>query len=154
MRAESGHTILLVDDEENILRSLKRQLVDTQYRLLTAGSAAQGLEVLAAQDIAVVISDQRMPGMSGTEFLTTVREQYPDTIRILLTAYSDMQDTIDAINKGGIYKFIHKPWEEQELKQAISQAVEQYAAARENRLLKNEALSLRGQSQPKCSAGG
>ena len=143
---DSGHTILLVDDEENILRSLKRELVDGNYRLVTVNSAERGLEILASQEISVIISDQRMPGISGADFLTMAREKYPDTVRILLTAYSDMRDTIDAINKGGIYKFIHKPWEDNELKQAIREAVQQYDIARENKLLKNEVLSLREKS--------
>lgn len=150
---DAEYTILLVDDEENILRSLKRQLVDMEYRLLTVSSAARGLEVLASQEVSVIISDQRMPGISGTDFLTIARERYPDTVRILLTAYSDMQDTIDAVNKGGIYKFIHKPWDDHELKQVILDAVRYYATQRENKILKNEALSIREKAHRENAPG-
>lgn len=123
--------ILLVDDEENILRSLKRELLDIPYGLLTASSAAAALELMHTHTVSVIITDQRMPGASGTELLAIVREQYPDTVRILLTAFTDMQDIIDAINKSGIYKFIQKPWKCCELKNSIADAVDHYRLTRD-----------------------
>lgn len=124
-------TVLLVDDEENILRSLARELMDMPYGLLTATSADQALDIMQSQRVAVIISDQRMTGTPGTELLAHVREKYPDAVRILLTAFSDMQDIIDAINKAGIYKFIQKPWKTPELKRIIADAVDYHHATRE-----------------------
>ena len=118
--------ILLVDDEENILRSLKRELLDIPYGLLTASSATEALELMHTFTVSVIISDQRMPGISGTELLSIVQEQYPDTVRILLTAFSGMQDIVDAINRSNIYKFIQKPWKSDELKNIIAEAVDYY----------------------------
>ena len=129
--SEHLDTVLLVDDEENILRSLRRELLDIPYSLLTASSAAEALTLMHAHTVSVIISDQRMPGTSGTELLATVREKYPDTVRILLTAYSDMQDILDAINRSNIYKFIQKPWKSDELKNIIAEAVDYYLLSRD-----------------------
>ncbi len=129
--AQPREVVLLVDDEENILRSLGRELMDMPYSLLTATSADKALDIMRTTTVAVVISDQRMTGASGTELLATVRERYPDVVRILLTAFSDMQDVIDAINKAGIYKFIQKPWQTAEMKRIIAEAVDHYHVMRE-----------------------
>jgi response regulator RpfG family c-di-GMP phosphodiesterase len=134
--SEKQYCILLVDDEENILRSLKRELLDIPYSLLTASSASEALELLQSNIVSVVITDQRMPGASGTELLSIVREKYPDTVRILLTAFTDMQDIIEAINKSGIYKFIQKPWNSCELKKIISEAVDHYRLIKDKNLKK------------------
>lgn len=125
---DEGHhdVVLLVDDEENILRSLARELMDMPYGLLTATSADSALDVMREHPVTVIISDQRMSGASGTELLALVWEKYPDVVRILLTAFSDMQDVIDAINKAGIYKFIQKPWKTPDLKRIIAEAVDHY----------------------------
>jgi DNA-binding NtrC family response regulator len=123
--------VLFVDDEENILRSLTREFIDMPYGLLTATSAEKALEIMCSNSVSVIISDQRMTGTSGTQLLSTVREQYPDVVRILLTAFSDMQDVVDAINMAGIYKFIQKPWITDELKKIIAEAVDQYHLMRE-----------------------
>ena len=132
------YTILLVDDEENILRSLKRQMVDLEYGIEIVSSGPQGLDVLDAKEIAVIISDQRMPGMSGTEFLSLAKTKQPDAVRILLTAYSDLKDTVEAINQGAIYKYISKPWAEDTLKRTVAEAVERYAYIKENKRLTQE----------------
>ncbi len=131
LASEKNYCILVVDDEENILRSLKRELLDIPYDLLTATSSAEALEVMHANNVSVIISDQRMPGGSGTELLSIVREKYPDTVRMLLTAFTDMQDIIEAINKGGIYKFIQKPWKSCELKKIIAEAVDHYRLSKD-----------------------
>jgi|GEM_PF-228630 len=132
------YTILLVDDEENILRSLKRQLAELEYGIEMAPSGTQGLAVLDAREIAVIISDQRMPGMNGTEFLYMAKEKQPDAIRMLLTAYSDLKDTVDAINYGEINKYLSKPWDEGILKRTVVEAVERYALIKENKRLSQE----------------
>ena len=119
-------TVLCVDDEQNILSSLKRLLRKESYRLLTATSGQQGLELLAQNKVDMVISDQRMPGMSGTDFLKQVKTLYPDIIRIILTGYTDVDSITEAINEGSIYKFFLKPWNANNLMLEIRQALKQH----------------------------
>lgn len=119
-------TVLCVDDEQNILNSLKRLLRKESYRLLTATSGQQGLEILAQNKVDMVISDQRMPGMSGTDFLKQVKTLYPDVIRIILTGYTDVDSITEAINEGSIYKFFLKPWNDSNLMLEIRQALKQH----------------------------
>lgn len=115
-------TLLLLDDEENILRALARVLRRDGYTILTATRAQEAFELLAKNDVQVVISDQRMPEMSGTEFLSQVKALYPNTVRIVLSGYTDLKSVTDAINKGSIYKFLTKPWDDDELRESIHQA--------------------------------
>ena len=129
----SEHTILCVDDEQNILNALKRLLRKENYRLLTGGSGKQGLEILAENKVHVVVSDHRMPEMNGTEFLKQVRETYPNILRIILTGYTDVDTITEAINEGHIYKFFLKPWNDQNLKLEIRQALEQYDLIQANK---------------------
>lgn len=119
-------TLLLVDDEENILHSLKRLLRKEPYQLLTCNSAAEAFELLALHQVQVILSDQRMPEMNGTEFLSKVKEMYPDTVRIVLSGYTDLRSVTDAINHGAIYKFLTKPWKDEELKAEIAVAFRRY----------------------------
>ncbi|MDP3424988.1 MAG: response regulator [Burkholderiaceae bacterium] len=128
-------TLLLVDDEPSILSALRRLLRPTGYTVLTATSGAEGLALLATQEVALVVSDMRMPGMDGAQFLEQVRAQWPDTVRLLLTGYADMSSTIDAINRGEIYRYIVKPWDDHELLLVIRQALEQRALRFENQRL-------------------
>jgi response regulator RpfG family c-di-GMP phosphodiesterase len=138
-------TVLLVDDEENILRSLKRLLMDEEFEVETATSGEVALELLAGlENVGLVVSDQRMPGMNGAEFLSKSREIAPNALRILLTGYSDITATIDAINKGGACRYISKPWDDDELLQTIRVAVEQYQAEKEKRHL-NEIINQQNQ---------
>jgi len=118
-------TLLFVDDEVNVLSSLKRLFRPFGYRIFTAEGGAQGLEIMARETIDIVISDMRMPQMNGAEFLQKVKEQWPDTVRILLTGYAEIGATIDAINKGHIYRYISKPWEDNDIVLAIKQALRQ-----------------------------
>lgn len=108
-------TLLCVDDEPNILASLRRLFRASGYRVLTAESGAQGLAILEQEPIDVVISDMRMPEMDGARFLGLVRAKWPATLRMLLTGYSDIQSIQEAINRGEIYRYITKPWEDQDL---------------------------------------
>ncbi len=112
---EYQHTVLCVDDEENILNSLRRLLRNEGYRLLRAKSGDDGLKILKENDVHLVDSDQRMPEMSGTEFLARVWENYPDVIRIVLTGYTDVDSITESITKGQSYKFFLKPWNDQNL---------------------------------------
>ena len=112
----------LVDDEPDILNSLKRLLRRSGYRILTAGSAAEGLELLALNSVQVIVSDQRMPNMSGSEFLGRVKILYPDSMRIVLSGYTEVAALTDAINRGAIYKFVTKPWNDDDLRRVIREA--------------------------------
>lgn len=116
-------SLLLVDDEDNILRSLKRVLRREPYEIVTASSGEEALEKMAAQNFDLVISDARMPGMDGPTLLSQIKRKYPRCIRILLTGYADMGSTIKAINEGQIYRYISKPWDDEELKLVIRQAL-------------------------------
>ena len=114
-------TVLFVDDEERITKLLKA-IFRADYDVHTANSAAEGLQVLQAQRIDVVVSDQRMPGMMGTEFLSEVRKRSPRTMRILLTGYSDLGSIVGSVNDGEVFRFINKPWNQDEIKSIIAQA--------------------------------
>jgi diguanylate cyclase (GGDEF)-like protein len=128
-------TLLLVDDEPSILSSLRRLLRGDGYRILTANSGQAGLDVLAEHAVDVIVSDQRMPGMTGVEFLRTVRQSYPDTVRIVLSGFTELQTVTDAVNAGAIYKFLTKPWDDDQLRAHVQEAFSNGAMANENRLL-------------------
>ena len=116
------HNILVVDDEENVLNSLQRMLDLEGYRVLTASSVAEGFDLLATRSIDVVISDLRMPVMDGNEFLERVKLIYPDVVRMILTGYPDLHAVTDAINRGTIFKFLVKPWEDKVLLTHVEEA--------------------------------
>lgn len=128
-------TLLLVDDEEAILSSLKRLFRRDGYRVLTATSGQQGLEVLASQPVGVILSDQRMPGMTGIEFMREARRRHPHTLRMTLSGYTDLESIIEAVNEGAVYKFLTKPWDDDLLRSHVAQAFEQSELAAENRRL-------------------
>lgn len=131
--------ILCVDDERNVLRALQRVFLDEDYTLHTALSGSEGLEILSGEPgIQVVISDYRMPEMDGVEFLREVCERHPDTVRIVLSGYADTAAVVDAINEGQIYKFIPKPWNDDELRVTIANAIERYSLQAHNRELMRE----------------
>ncbi|WP_281983173.1 EAL domain-containing protein [Azonexus hydrophilus] len=115
-------TLLIVDDEPNILNALSRLLRREGFQILTATSPLDAFEHLAKQPVHVILSDQRMPDMSGTEFLARVRQLYPETIRIVLTGYTDLDSITGAINRGAIYKFLTKPWDDDQLREEIREA--------------------------------
>lgn len=133
-------TVLCVDDEQNILNSLKRLLRKEGYRLLTASSGSEGLALLAENEVHLVMSDQRMPGMNGTEFLARVKESYPEIIRIILTGYTEVDAITESINRGHIYKFFLKPWNDENLKLEIQKALEQYDLIQANKELSQTIL--------------
>jgi two-component system, probable response regulator PhcQ len=120
-----AYTILFVDDEPLVTQALKRALHKEPYRILSANSAAQALEILARQSVDVVISDEMMPGMLGSEFLAVVYRDYPDTIRIILTGHANLKTAVRAINEGHIYRFLTKPCNEVELSVTLRQALQQ-----------------------------
>lgn len=130
---ETKGCVLFVDDEENILKALRRLFIDESFETLTAASGEAALELLARRDdCAVVVSDQRMPGLSGVELLSRVRRQHPLTVRILLTGYADIEAAMDSINRGGVYRYITKPWQDEELRQTVRTAFEHHRLVKEN----------------------
>jgi DNA-binding NtrC family response regulator len=126
--------VLYVDDEINNLNSFKAAF-RRDFNIYTAASASDGRKILDTNEIGVIITDQRMPVTTGIEFLESVLHIYPDTIRILLTGFSDINAVIDAINRGQVYRYLVKPWQNDELKIYIQNAIEVYNLRRENKEL-------------------
>ncbi|HUX84777.1 MAG TPA: response regulator [Chitinophagaceae bacterium] len=124
-------TVLYVDDEVNNLNSFKASFRRV-FRVLTADSAAAAKKLLSENEVHVIVSDQRMPDMTGIQFLESIISDHPDPIRMLLTGYADINAVIDAINKGQIYKYFSKPWNEEELKINIEKAYEIYRLKKDN----------------------
>ncbi|CAN7581383.1 EAL domain-containing protein [Pseudoduganella sp. LjRoot289] len=124
--AEPPQTLLIVDDDVNVLSSLHRLFRRDGYRILTAATPAEGFELLALYPVQVIVCDQRMPIMSGTEFLSKVKEMYPDTIRIILSGYTGLEAVLDSINRGAIYRFYTKPWDDIQLRDNIRLAFHHY----------------------------
>ena len=131
-------TLLLVDDEESILSSLKRVFRRDGYRVFTATGGLEGLDILANNHVDVVMSDQRMPHMTGVEFLRQVKSLYPETVRISLSGYTELHSITEAINEGAIYKFLTKPWDDDHLRANVVEAFRYKRMADENRRLSHE----------------
>lgn len=127
--------VLLVDDEEGILRALKRLLKDQNVEVATASNGTSAIELMGSNRFALIISDQRMPGMTGVELLQRSRELSPDTIRILLTGYADIDATVNAINNGSVRYYFNKPWDDEFLVSRIRESLELFETTRENRRL-------------------
>lgn len=134
MTEESKIKVLYVDDEENNLNSFKAAF-RRDYDVTVANSATLAIDLLKDQEFEVIITDQRMPGMTGVEFLASIVNDYPEPIRMLLTGYADIQAVIDAINKGQIYQYITKPWDEQQMRVLIQNAYEIFSLRKENKEL-------------------
>ena len=131
-------TLLLVDDEPEILASMKRMLRPQHFHILTANSGEEGLSLMADHHVDVVISDQRMPNMTGVAFLSIVKERYPEVVRMILSGYADLQSVTAAINQGAVYKFLTKPWDEHQLLTHIEEAFQHKTIADENFRLARE----------------
>lgn len=142
-----NNPILLVDDEVNVLSSLTRALFDEPYQVTCAKSGEEALELMVSQPFKLVISDERMFGMQGSELLAIAKERYPDTLRILLTGHATLEAAMKAVNQGEIYRFFTKPWNDTELKFAIRSAIERYDLEAENRRLlatvKSQAMEIK-----------
>jgi len=120
------HTVLFVDDEANILKALQRLLRNEPLNVLTATSPQEAIQLLESTPAQVVVSDQRMPDMSGVDLLSTIREHQPEMVRMMLTGYTEMNIAVEAINRGEIYRLITKPWNDDELKATLRQAFDHY----------------------------
>ena len=137
---QNVNRIIIVDDEINILNSLKRLLNDENYELITTTSGNSALAIMDAKPVSVVISDQKMPQMSGVELMEAIAEKHPDTVRILLSSYTEIDIVLEAINQGSIFKYITKPWEDEKIKLDIRIANEQYNLKRKNKLMAEKIL--------------
>jgi len=136
--------ILYVDDEVHNLNAFKASF-RRDFNVFTAESAKDAIAILSQQEINIIITDQRMPVMTGIEFLESIIPNYPDPMRILLTGYADINAVIDAINKGQVYLYITKPWLDEELKINIERAFEVYSLRRKNKALNEQLLLVNGQ---------
>jgi two-component system NtrC family sensor kinase len=131
--------ILFVDDERNVLRSLERLFLEEEYEIFTAASGQEGLEIIEQSGpFQLIVSDYRMPAMNGVEFLSEVFRRWPETERIILSGYADTAAIVAAINEGRIYKFIAKPWNDDDLLQAIREVLDRYKLRASNRSLLEE----------------
>ena len=132
---DGPRTLLFVDDEPSILSSLQRLFRPKGFKILTAQSGDAGLAILDCENVDLVISDMRMPKMDGAQFLELVRAKKPDIMRLLLTGYADITATINAINKGEIYRHISKPWDDNDIVLIVNKALEHQALRGENQRL-------------------
>lgn len=124
LSGDAKSNLLFVDDELNILSALKRLFRPTGHKVMTASSGQAALEILENNEIDLIISDMRMPEMDGAELLSRVAKQWPEIVRILLTGFADMESTIRAVNEGHIYRYVSKPWEDNDIKLTVEQALE------------------------------
>ncbi len=130
-------TLLFVDDEPGVLKALERIFIDENYRILTAANARQALDLLEQGPVHLVICDHRMPGMTGAELLREIKNRWPQIIRIMLTGYADVHSIMGAVNEGAVYKFITKPWNDEDLRLSVSLGLQQYVLIQENRRLRD-----------------
>ncbi len=144
------HTLLVVDDEPDVVQSLQ-DLLRLEYRVLGATRARDGLRLLHEQPVNIVMTDQRMPEITGVDFLRSVRRDRPEAIRLLFTGYADIKAVIDAINEGHVYRYITKPWDPDELLTILRQASEQYDLLQERQSLLED-LSLKNQELEQANA--
>ncbi len=135
-RSKRQFSILLVDDSSSILKALTRVFRGEGHKIYMATSATDALEILGHNEVDLIISDEMMPGTSGTELLQNVRNMYPNMIRIMLTGISSIEVAKDAINKGEVHRFFNKPWEDFELLVSVRHLLEKKAVEDENRRLK------------------
>ncbi|MCC7389369.1 MAG: response regulator [Phycisphaerales bacterium] len=133
--ARARHRVLLVDDEVSVLRSLSRLLRREPYEVLTVATPDEAIQIMERQPAHLVISDQRMPQMMGTTLLAIVRQRWPDTVRIVLSGYSEINAILEAVNEGAIYKFLTKPWNDEELRLHIRRALDLHDLLSEKREL-------------------
>ena len=150
-QGQEPFTLLFVDDDEGVLNALRRIFMDENYTVLSANSGEKALRVLEERQVHLLISDHRMPGMTGAELLKAVRERWPETIRIMLTGYADVNSIMGAVKEGAVYKFVTKPWNDEDLRLTVALALQQYLLMHENRHLKD--LARQQQAKIKNYAG-
>ena len=132
---KNEHTVLLVDDEPHIISALRRVLQELPVVIFSASSGAEALQLLEKQNVHIIISDERMPHMAGSDFLAVAKERYPATIRMMLTGHASIEAAMRAVNAGAIYRFFMKPWNDLEVVLAVKSACDLYDLEEENRIL-------------------
>jgi len=145
-------TLLIVDDEENILRSLSRLFRRQDFKVLTATSGADALEILRTTPVSVILSDQRMPGMTGADFFSQVKTLYPRTIRLIMSGYTELESITSAINDGAIFKFLLKPWDDDKLLAHIQEAMSIHQLKSHNEKLIQQLAELNRKLEQKVEA--
>ena len=144
---KNKHCLLIVDDEPNVCDSV-HDLLRREYRVLKAHSAQEGYRLMQEEEVHIVMSDQRMPQITGVELLTRLKSRYPQAVRMLFTGFADLESVIAAINQGHVFQFIRKPWQPEELLEAVRQAAAEYdrleQAAAERETLLSEIEGLKG----------
>lgn len=125
MSATRKHTLLVVDDEPDVCDSV-HDLLRREFRVLKARNAEEGFRILREDEVHIIMTDQRMPKITGVELLSRVRAGHPQAVRMLFTGYADLESIIQAINQGHIFKFLRKPWQPEELEQAVREAAQEY----------------------------
>lgn len=128
-------TVLLIDDEPQVIHALRRSLMDEEYEILAANDGETGLALLQEHSVKVVICDERMPGLSGSEVLSRISLRHPQTVRIMLTGQATLEAAMQAVNAGEIYRFFTKPWNEVEVRLSIRSGIEKYDLEEKNRRL-------------------
>ena len=126
------HTVLFVDDEPEVTEGLKRNLHKEPYRILCSNNTDEALQILETENVDLVVSDEEMPGMKGTEFLALVRKKYPETIRMMLTGHASLDSAIKAINEGRVYRLLTKPCNDMDLAVTIREALRQKELIKES----------------------
>ncbi|MFQ5861555.1 MAG: response regulator [Candidatus Brocadiales bacterium] len=155
---QKKYTIMIVDDDEQVLGSLERTFTRLGYNVLTARSGQEGLDILRNENVELIISDIRMPVMSGVGFLEKTKEIAPDAVRIAITGYADIRAAADAINNVDVFKFILKPWDRYHLEKVVRQGLEYYDTVHENKRLhmllleQNKELAKKASSAAKAAA--
>src|SRR6185437_11757054 len=146
MKPSAKHTLLIIDDEPNVCDSV-HDLLRREFRVLKAHSAQEGYRIMQEEEVHIVMSDQRMPQITGVELLAKVKAKYPQAVRMLFTGYADLESIIAAINQGHIFGFLKKPWQPEELESAVRQAAQEYdrltESAEERERLVNELDGLK-----------
>jgi response regulator RpfG family c-di-GMP phosphodiesterase len=145
MKPKAKHTLLIIDDEPNVCDSV-HDLLRREFRVLKANSADEGYRLMQEEEVHIVMSDQRMPQITGVELLAKVKSKYPLAVRMLFTGFADIESIIAAINQGHIFGFLKKPWQPEELESAVRQAAAEFdrltEAARQREELKTEVAGL------------
>ncbi len=145
------HCLLIVDDEPNVCDSV-HDLLRREFRVLKAHSAQEGCRIMQEEEVHIVMSDQRMPQITGVELLAKVKSRYPHAVRMLFTGFADLESIIAAINQGHIYGFLKKPWQPEELEAAVRQAAAEYDRLTEAARQREELLNLVESLQARVSA--
>lgn len=136
-KSEAVYNLLVIDDEIDIIRALERQF-RRKYKVFSTTNPVEGLSIMERENIHVVLSDQRMPGMTGVDFFTHIKDKFPDTLKLILTGYTDVESVIGAINDGQVFRYVKKPWNPDELDLVVRDAFEKYELVADNRKLLNE----------------